>query len=65
MKLSMDQDHFVLEAIAALIAGSPIVVAPPANLASSLPAGFDDVDVAMLEWIADEGRRIGRSFVRM
>ena len=30
-----------------------------------LPAGYDDLDLAVLEWIAAEGRRAGRSFVRM
>lgn len=30
-----------------------------------LPAGFDMVDAAILEWIAAEGRRVGRSLVRM
>jgi hypothetical protein len=65
MKLSTDHDHLVLEAIAALIARSPIVVAQPVKSVARLPAGFDDVDVAVLDWIADEGRRIGRSLVRM
>ena len=65
MKLSIDQDHLILEAIAALIARSPIVVAQLGKSAARLPAGFDDVDVAVLDWIAAEGRRIGRSFVRM
>ena len=65
MKLSIDQDHLVLEAIAALIARSPIVVAQLAKPAARLPAGFDDVDVAVLEWIAAEGRRLGRNLVRM
>lgn len=30
-----------------------------------LPAGFDDTDVAILEWIAAEGRRTAYSFVRI
>lgn len=50
---SMDQDQPTLEALIAAIAQSPIVVARPAP---SLPAGFDDVDVAILNWIAAEAR---------
>ena len=37
------------------IARSPIVVAQPATL---LPAGFEDVDVAILAWLAAEARRM-------
>ena len=65
MKLSIDQGHLVLDTIAALISRSPIVAPEPAKCAARLPAGFDDVDVAVLEWIAAEGRRFGRSLVRM
>ena len=62
----MAQDHLTPGTLAALIAHSPIVVRRPARLTTAhLPAGFDDVDVAVLEWIAAEGRRLGRSFVRM
>ena len=57
---AMDQAPSILEFIAAAIARSPIVVAQPAE---RLPDGFDDVDVAILEWIAAEGRRIGRGVV--
>ena len=62
MKPSIDQDRVTLEMLAATIAHSQIVVAAPAK---RLPDGFDDVDVAILDWIAAEGRRVGRSFVRM
>ncbi len=65
MKLSVDQDHLTLETLASVIAHSQIVVAEPAKSAALFPAGFDDVDVAILDWIAAEGRRVGRSFVRM
>ena len=65
MQRLMDQDRLILETLAALIAHSPIVVAQPAMPAARLPAGFDDVDVAILDWIAAEGRRVGRNFVRM
>jgi hypothetical protein len=62
MKLWTDQDPLILEALAAVIARSPIVVE---RAASSLPAGYEEVDLAVLNWIAAEGRRIGRNFVRM
>lgn len=62
MKLSIDQGRVTLEMLAATIAHSPIVVAGPAK---RVPDGFDDVDVAILDWIAAEGRRLGRSFVWM
>jgi hypothetical protein len=47
--------------LAALIARSPIVVAP----VQRLPAGFGEVDTVILAWIAAEGRRIGRGFPSM
>lgn len=62
MKFSMDQDRVTLETLVATIAHSRIVVA---GSAERLPDRFDDVDVAVLDWIAAEGRRIGRGFVRM
>ncbi len=60
MKLSIDQVRVTLEMLVATIAHSPIVVA-----AKRLPDGFDDVDAAVLDWIAAEGHRLGHSFVRM
>jgi hypothetical protein len=73
MKLAIDQQHADLETLAAVIAHSQIVVpqiavrrrfAWPAQ-SRLLPAGFDETDIAVLDWIAAEGRRAGRSFVRM
>ena len=57
-----------VETLAAAIARSEIVVArvvaqPVTRL--RLPAGFEEVDIAILDWIAREGRRVGRSLVRM
>jgi hypothetical protein len=46
---------------AALIAQSRIMVEGPFK---RLPAGFDEVEIAVLDWIAAEGRRAGRSIVR-
>jgi hypothetical protein len=52
MKLGHDRK------IAAVIAHSQIVVAQPH--CPTLPAGFEDLDIAVLDWIAVEGRRLGR-----
>jgi hypothetical protein len=49
-----------LAMLVAAIARSQIVVRQPAKPARPLPAGFETVDVAILEWIAAEGRRAGR-----
>jgi len=50
--------------LAAVIARSPIVVQPPAADSRRFPAAFDEVDIAMLEWIAAEARRAGRGNAR-
>jgi hypothetical protein len=65
MKRSRDQNGLALETLVAMIAHSQIVVAQPAKPAPRFPAGFDEVDISVLGWIAAEGQRIGRSFVRM
>ncbi len=62
MKFSMDQDCLTVEALVEAIADSPIVVARPA---ARFPAGFEAVDVAILDWIAAEGRRVGRGYALM
>jgi hypothetical protein len=54
-----------LATLVAAIARSPIVVARAAAPAPRLPVGYDSVDAAVLDWIAAEGRRIGRSLARM
>jgi hypothetical protein len=51
-----------LDTLVAVIAHSEIVVAKPLE---RLPAGFDKVDIAILDWIASEGRRVGQRFVLM
>ena len=58
MEPLIDQDRACLEALAAAVARSPIVVLRPATL---LPAGFDDIDVAILNWIAAEARQLRRA----
>jgi hypothetical protein len=54
-----------LATLVAAIARSPIVVARRAAPALRLPVGYDGVDVAVLDWIAAEGRRIGHGLARM
>jgi len=41
------------------------VVEQQRRAAPRLPAGFDDVDLAVLDWIAAEGRRLGRGLLPM
>ena len=49
-----------LAMLVAAIAQSPVVVGQPPRAVRPLPAGFEAVDLAVLEWIAAEGRRAGR-----
>ena len=58
-------DYPNVETLAAVIAHSQIVVDSNAESAPRLPAGFDDVDLAVLDWIAAEGRRLGRGLLPM
>jgi hypothetical protein len=64
-----------IETLALTIAHSPIVVARVLSRAASrptgrdtmraqLPSGFDDADLAILRWIAEEARRSGRGLFR-
>jgi hypothetical protein len=64
-----------IETLVLAIAHSPIVVARVLSRAPSrqagretlraqLPAGFDDTDLAILRWIAEEARRTGRGLFR-
>jgi hypothetical protein len=50
----------MIETLDAVIAYSQIVVAQPHSPMPTLPAGFEDLDIAVLDWIAVEGRRLGR-----
>ena len=54
MQVAMNQDRPDLDTLAVVIAHSEIVLAGPVR---RLPAGFDDIDIAILDWIAAEGRR--------
>ena len=65
MTLSTNQSCDVAT-LAAVIAHSQIVVpARPLLSGRRLPAGFDDTDIAILNWIAAAGRRADRALVRM
>lgn len=64
MSFRFDMRYADPATLAAVIACSPIVVAPP-RTRRRLPAGFDTADIAILEWIAAEGRRVGGGFIRM
>jgi hypothetical protein len=52
-----DQSFASVETLAAAIARSPIVIRQSATL---LPAGFDEVDVTILAWLAGEAQRARR-----
>jgi hypothetical protein len=65
MKFFVDLDELTLEMLAAIIARSQIVVESNARPAPHLPEGFDATDVAVLDWIVAEGRRLGRGIVHM
>jgi hypothetical protein len=58
----MNKNPVSVETIGAVIARSPIIVLPPVTL---LPPGFDEADLAVLNWLAREGQRLRRSFVRL
>jgi hypothetical protein len=65
MTLLTHLDAADLATLIAVISHSQIVVDEAVESGSNLPAGFDDVDTAILDWIAAEGRRAGRSLVYM
>jgi hypothetical protein len=56
MKPATSNDCSDLETLTSVIARSPIVVAEPAEAVACLPAGFGQVDIAILHWIVAEGR---------
>ena len=65
MQLGHDQHYPNVETLAAVISHSQIVVEQQRRAAPRLPGGFDDVDLAVLDWIAAEGRRLGRGLLPM
>jgi hypothetical protein len=54
----------IIAGISVVIAHSQTVVAQP-RAVPSLPAGFDCADIAVLDWIAAEERRLGRGLLPM
>jgi hypothetical protein len=58
-------DYPMVKTLAVAIACSQIVVAQPRSPMPSLPGGFDDVDIAVLDWIAAEGRSVCRRLLRI
>jgi hypothetical protein len=64
MLTTLDPQFPDLETLAAVIARSPIVVARAVAL-QRFPAGFEDLDLAVLDWIAAEGVRARRFLLRM
>ncbi len=54
VQVATNQDRSELDTLAAVIGQSQIVVAGPVR---RLPVGLDDIDIAILDWIAAEGRR--------
>ena len=59
-----DIETLDIASLALAIARSPIVVAQ-ASSRRRLPDGFEDVDLAILDWISREGRRVSRSVVKI
>ncbi len=51
--------------LAAMVSHSQIVVSDPPQYTACFPAGYEEVDIAVLEWIAAEGRRVGRGLALM
>ena len=56
MRFSTDQDCFESEALTVALLRPQIAVARPTPT-PQLPAGFDDVDLAILDWIVAEQNR--------
>jgi hypothetical protein len=66
MTLLAHLDAADLATLVAVISHSQIVVAEEAvESGRSLPDGFDDVDVTILDWIAADGRRARQGLVYM
>jgi hypothetical protein len=63
MTFARDQDCPRLEALVALIAHSSIVIAEQRDPPARFLVGFEDVDIAVLNWIAGERRRLGAILV--
>jgi hypothetical protein len=60
LRLALDCPSPIIAGIAAAVAHSPIVVTQ-VRAVPTLPVGFDYADITVLDWIATEERRLGRS----
>jgi hypothetical protein len=64
-----DQRDDAIATLVAMIAASPILVTAHSTATApsqrDVPAGFEAADIAILDWIAAEGRRAGRRIGRM
>jgi hypothetical protein len=58
----MDRTQADLHTLVSVVSRSPILVSAPAPL---LPAGLDEVDLAVLDWIVAHVRRAERTFPLM
>jgi hypothetical protein len=63
MKSARNQVRPDLSVLCAVIAHSQIVMVLPFLTAQHLPLGFNDRDVAILEWIKAEGRHAKQSYL--
>ena len=57
MKSPIEETLLGVETIGEVIARSQIIVSPPVTL---LPPGYDEADLAVLNWLAAEGARLRR-----
>jgi hypothetical protein len=63
--VTIDNDFADIGLLTAVIARSQIVVLDQAQERPGVPQGFEDVDIAILDWIAAEVRGAARHIVRM
>jgi hypothetical protein len=57
MQFRADHSSLILDALRTAVARSPIVARERAL--PHLPAGFEAIDAAILDWIATEARHLG------
>jgi hypothetical protein len=58
--MTMTLDRPDVDTLAAVIAHSQIIVTAPRK---HLPAGFDEADIVVLDWIIAEGRHLSRGYL--
>ena len=60
LRVILNSPSPIMASVSAMIAHSQTVVTQP-RAVPTLPAGFDYADITVLDWIATEERRLGRS----